>query len=115
LQLAAVLGIVARTQKSTEGEHMLTLTENAASAVKGLTTRIPDTEDGGLRIRNTDAPNASFELTLVPAPEAEDSVVEFEGARVFVDPVVADVLDNRILDATVGEDGGVRFALGVQG
>ncbi len=93
---------------------MLTLTENAASAVKGLTTRIPDTEQGGLRIRNTDAPEASFELTLAPAPEAEDEVVEVHGARVFVDPVIADVLDNRILDAKVAEDGSVKFALGTR-
>lgn len=94
---------------------MLTLTENAATAVKGLTTRIPDPEAGGLRIRNTDAAEASFELTLVPAPNSEDAVVEVDGARVFVDPVVVDALENRILDARIDEDGSVRFALGVQG
>jgi len=93
---------------------MLTLTENAASAVKGLTTRIPDTESGGLRIRDTNAPEANFELTLVAAPEADDSVVEVDGARVYVDHAAAEALDDRILDAKVAEDGSVRFALGVQ-
>ncbi|MEN2740274.1 Fe-S cluster assembly protein HesB [Microbacterium sp. X-17] len=94
---------------------MLTLTENAASAVKGLITRIPDTDHGGLRIRNTDAQDASFELALVPEPNDEDTVIEVDGARVFVDPVVVDALDDRVLDAKVAEDGSIRFALGVQG
>jgi iron-sulfur cluster assembly protein len=114
LRAAGDLGIVADGRHPRKESTMLTLTENAASAVKGLTTRIPDTHEGGLRIRNTDAQDASFELALVPAPDAEDAIVEVEGARVFVDPVVVDALDDRVLDATVAEDGSIRFALGVQ-
>ncbi|MBA8815681.1 Fe-S cluster assembly iron-binding protein IscA [Microbacterium halimionae] len=91
---------------------MLTLTENAASAVKNITAQIP-TETGGLRIRDTGAENSGFELALVQAPEETDAVVETDGARVFVDEVAKVALDDRILDAEVSEDGSVRFALGV--
>ncbi len=93
---------------------MLTLTENAATAVKGLTDQTSDARTGGLRIRNAQAEDTSFELTLVPGPNEEDTVVEIDGARVFIDPTVADVLETRILDARVADDGSVRFALGQQ-
>ncbi|WP_159501441.1 Fe-S cluster assembly protein HesB [Microbacterium sp. 18062] len=92
---------------------MLTLTDNAASAVKTISSQIP-AEGGGLRIRDT-GPDTGFELALAPSPEQGDAVVETDGALVFVDPAASDALDDRILDAEVGDDGSVRFALGVRG
>jgi Fe-S cluster assembly iron-binding protein IscA len=91
---------------------MLTLTDNAATAVKTISSQIP-TEGGGLRIRDT-GPDTGFELALATTPEHGDAVVETDGARVFVDPAATDALDERILDAEVGDDGSVRFALGVR-
>lgn len=91
---------------------MLTLTENAASAVKTISSQIP-AEGGGLRIRDTGA-DTGFELALAPEPEQGDAVVETQGARVFVDSAASDALDDRVLDAEVGIDGSVRFALGVR-
>jgi iron-sulfur cluster assembly protein len=91
---------------------MLTLTDNAATAVKTISSQIP-AEGGGLRIRDT-GPDTGFELALAPSPEAGDAVVETDGARVFVDAAANDALDGRILDAEVDENGSVRFALGVQ-
>jgi hypothetical protein len=41
-------------------------------------------------------------------------VVEDHGARVFLTTTVADTLDDKVLDAQVGEDGSVRFAIGAQ-
>ena len=92
---------------------MLTLTDTAASAVKTISAQIP-TEGGGLRIRDT-GPETGFELALASSPEAGDAVVETDGARVFVDPSASIMLDDRILDAEVAEDGSVRFALGTRG
>ncbi|MCR2784129.1 MULTISPECIES: Fe-S cluster assembly protein HesB [unclassified Microbacterium] len=92
---------------------MLTLTENAASAVKTLTSQIP-TEDGGLRIREADQAEAGFELALAPSPEPDDAVIETGGARVFVEQAATVPLDDRVLDAQVGEDGSLSFALGVR-
>lgn len=90
---------------------MLTLTENAATAVKTITAQI-STAQGGLRIRDTGA-QSGFELALAPEPEPQDTVVETDGARVFVDEAATVALDDRVLDAEVGADGSVRFALGV--
>lgn len=92
---------------------MLTLTENATIAVKSLTEQIPTTT-GGLRISEAVAPDQGYALNLASAPESDDTVVENDGARVFVDPVATVALDNRVLDARVSEDGSVGFALAEQ-
>jgi iron-sulfur cluster assembly protein len=94
---------------------MLTLTENAATAVRSIVSQVPDTADGGLRIRGNGTPDAGYELAVVPAAEAGDAVVEQSSARVFVDQQAALQLDDKILDAEVGQDGSVRFALASQG
>ncbi len=89
---------------------MLTLTENATTAVKNLAAQLP-ADTGGLRISEAAAPETGYALTLATAPEPDDTVVENEGARVFVDPVATIQLDDRVLDARVAEDGSVGFAL----
>lgn len=90
---------------------MLTLTENAASAVKTITAQSAESDAAGLRIQGTGASDSAFELTVVPVPEPTDEVVESEGARVFLASDTALVLDERVLDARVDEAGSVQFAL----
>lgn len=89
---------------------MLTLTENASTAVKSLSSQIP-TETGGLRIAEVADPQNGYALSLAPAPTDGDTVVESDGARVFVDPAATVALGDRILDARLEEDGSVGFAL----
>ena len=89
---------------------MLTLTENASTAVKSLSSQIP-TETGGLRIAEAADPQNGYALSLAPAPVDGDTVVESDGARVFVAPTASVALDDRILDARLEEDGSVGFAL----
>jgi Fe-S cluster assembly iron-binding protein IscA len=91
----------------------LTLTQTAAEAVKQIIARVPQAEDGGVRIRDTGAPSG-FELSVAPDPEPRDTVVFTDGARVFLDEVAAASLEDRILDAELAQDGSVRFALGSQ-
>jgi Fe-S cluster assembly iron-binding protein IscA len=91
---------------------MLTLTDNAATAVKTISSQVP-TEGAGLRIRDA-GPDTGFELAIAPTPENGDDVVETDGARVFVDAAASPALDERVLDAEFGDDGSVRFALGVR-
>lgn len=92
---------------------MLAVTENAVSVISQLTDR-PELPDGaGLRIASSDeAPN----LTVSPAgnPEAGDQVVESEGARVFLEPEAAAMLDDKVLDARVNDSGGVEFLVANQ-
>lgn len=92
---------------------MLTLTENAATAVKGIMAQNTSADEAGLRIAGADDPRAGFALT-VATPEETDEVVEASGARVFLDPAASAALSDRVLDAKVDEQGGVRFELAEQ-
>lgn len=91
----------------------LTMTETAAEAVKAVVARVPQAADGGVRIRDT-GPETGFEISVAPAPELEDTVVDADGARVFLDAEAASVLDDRVLDAQLDADGAVRFSLADQ-
>ncbi|MCG7414247.1 Fe-S cluster assembly protein HesB [Microbacterium aurum] len=89
---------------------MLTLTENATTAVEDLAANLP-ADTGGLRISEAADPQAGYALSLADGPERGDTVVENDGARVYVDPAATVQLDDRVLDARVDENGGVGFAL----
>ncbi len=91
---------------------MLTITENAADVVKKIVEHNETEDDAGLRISQS----ADESLALSPAVTAQpgDQVVEENGARVFLDDGAAAVLDNQILDATVGADGSMQFAVAPQ-
>jgi Fe-S cluster assembly iron-binding protein IscA len=95
----------------------LVLTDNASSVIKTLTDNNSDTaDDVGLRI----APSAEGErptdlaVSLVGEPAEQDEVLEQDGAKVFLDPGAADMLEDKVLDATVEPDGRVRFLVSVQ-
>lgn len=89
---------------------MLTMTETAAEAVKTIVARVPEAQNGGLRIRDAGT-DTGFELSVAPAPEPDDTVIVTSGARVFLDDAANTALDQRILDAQVEQNGSVRFAL----
>jgi Fe-S cluster assembly iron-binding protein IscA len=93
---------------------MLTLTENAATAVKTIIARGAETETAGLRIYGSDDPAQGFALTVAAAPETSDAIVDESGARVFLDTDAATALDNQVLDAEVDEAGAVHFALAMK-
>lgn len=93
---------------------MLTLTENASTVVKTIANQNPDSVGAGLRIASIADDNTELNLSLAAAPEDADSVVEVDGARVFLEPVASEMLDDKVLDARVEDNGAVSFALGVQ-
>lgn len=95
---------------------MLTLTDTAADVVKQLTEMDAETADGGLRISSQPDGDEGPGLLLSPAPAPEDGdqVLDESGARVFLDESAALMLDDKVLDAEVGEDGSVQFAVGQQ-
>jgi Fe-S cluster assembly iron-binding protein IscA len=93
---------------------MLTLTETATTAVKTIVDRNPTLADGGLRIDSGPDGGSSFGVALVPEGQPGDSTVESGGARVFLEENAARILEDKVLDAEVGQDGAVTFALGVQ-
>lgn len=90
---------------------MLTLTETATNAVKAIIDGTPDAAGGGLRIGQGSADNQGLAVSIVAEPAPGDSTVESGGAKVFLEPAAAAVLDDRALDAQVGDNGSVTFAI----
>ncbi len=94
---------------------MLTLTDNATALVTTLVRRRTETEGAGLRIHTADTPGAAGEPRLaadvVVTPEPDDQVLDLPGAPVFLEGEAAIVLDDKILDANVDEEGAVSFSL----
>jgi iron-sulfur cluster assembly protein len=87
---------------------MLTLTPSAVAAVDALlqAPQVPD--DAGLRIAATDEHHLTVGIAEAPAPG--DQVIEDQGARVFVDPGAAPLVDDAQLEAQ-SEGDQIAFAL----
>jgi iron-sulfur cluster assembly protein len=85
---------------------LLALTDNAVQAVKGIVSSSDEaSETGGLRmVAERAGTQANFELSVVPLPAEDDEVIEEQGARVFLEPGAASLLDDKILDASVEQD-----------
>ena len=94
---------------------MLTLTENASAIVNEITSQPGLAETAGLRITTEDSPEPAFAVSAAQAGEPGDQVVEQGGATIYIDPSAAELLDDKILDASIDPAGKVEFALGVQG
>jgi Fe-S cluster assembly iron-binding protein IscA len=93
---------------------MLTLTENATTVIRSLGARPELSEGAGLRITSAaDGPDR-LAISTASTPEAGDQVVDNEGARVFLEPRAAEVLDDKVLDARVDDQGTVEFLLVAQ-
>jgi Fe-S cluster assembly iron-binding protein IscA len=95
-------------------QDMLTLTVSAVSAIRGLTSQPELPVETGLRIMAQGDETPSLQLTLAEAPVAGDEVVEEDGARVFLEPAAAVLLDGKALDAQVTEQGQVAFSVSEQ-
>ena len=92
---------------------MLDVTENASDVIRQLTDR-PEMPDGaGLRIASSDAAD-TVTVSAAENPERGDQVVENEGARLFLEADAAVMLDDKILDARVNDNGGVEFLVAAQ-
>ena len=96
---------------------MLVLTESAAEVVKALTAT-PDAPDtAGLRIASSAANSANpggLQVSAAPGPDANDQVLEADGAHVYLEPQAAAFLEDKVLDAEVDADGKPHFSLAVQ-
>jgi Fe-S cluster assembly iron-binding protein IscA len=90
---------------------MLTLTDSAVSAIRSLTSQPEVPEETGLRIMAQGEEAPSLQLTLAVGPTADDEVIEENGARVFLEPTAAVVLDSKSLDAQVDDQGKVAFSI----
>jgi iron-sulfur cluster assembly protein len=93
--------------KSTERSLVLVLTHDAAAVIRSIVESTDISDEGGLRItaRAITETEAALELAVAEEPEVTDQVVEQEGAQVFLEPGVAEALSDKVLDASVEEEG----------
>jgi iron-sulfur cluster assembly protein len=84
----------------------LALTDSAVQAVKGIVSSSDEaSETGGLRmVAERAGTQANFDLSVVPLLAEDDEVIEEQGARVFLEPEAASLLDDKVLDASVEQD-----------
>lgn len=92
---------------------MLTLTDNATTEIRKLIDQPEVPDGGGLRIAN-DPSTGGLTVSLAAEPAVGDAVVDDDGARVFLESQAAQLLDDKALDAGVGSDGQLQFALAPQ-
>jgi len=91
---------------------MLTVTENAVTEIRNLTDQPQAPEGGGVRIA-TD-PTGTLELRLAATPAEDDTVLDADGARLFLDSSATTVLEDKTLDAVMDASGQVQFAFAEQ-
>src|SRR5688572_809502 len=72
---------------------MLAVTDNAATAIRDITSQQEVPAGAGLRIA-ADTFEGSLTLSLVAEPYEGDQVVDTAGARVFLDALAAEMLDD---------------------
>ncbi len=93
---------------------MLTLTDSASTVVKTLIERTPDGTDAALRISASEVGATDLSLAVATQAEPNDTVIESAGATVFVEQNAALVLDDKVLDAQIDDEGSVRFSIDVR-
>jgi Fe-S cluster assembly iron-binding protein IscA len=95
---------------------MLHITPEAGLAIQKLTRTQGVTEGGGLRIEAL-AGDQGFAVSVAALPDETDIVVteETTGAKVMLDTVTADYVEDKTLDATDTVESTNRFALTSQG
>src|SRR5256885_16929760 len=91
---------------------MLTRTEAAKDVVRDIVGDGGGPEGSGLRITAEPAGDgqAELEMAVVPEPEDGDEVIDEAGARVFLEPAAASLLDDQVLDAE-GHDDHFHFSI----
>jgi iron-sulfur cluster assembly protein len=91
---------------------MLTLSADATEAIKQVVDSTEAGENGGIRfsIAPVGEGQAKLELSVTASPEPGDTYIEEQGAKVYLDPNVVPLLDDKILDGTV-EGGSAAFSI----
>jgi iron-sulfur cluster assembly protein len=95
---------------------MLTVTERARQAIESIVANADMPDGSGLRIDAPDEPpppsrtGMPLQLEVASQPAEQDRVVGEGGAKVFVSPRVAPLLEDKLLDLRVSE-GQVQFVI----
>ena len=82
---------------------MLAMTDTAADAIRGIVAAPGLPEGAGLRIamQGDSVERSALEVTVAELPGESDQVLDEDGARVFVEEQVVEMLDDKLLDAEI--------------
>jgi iron-sulfur cluster assembly protein len=92
---------------------MLVVTDNAATAIRDITSQQAVPPGSGLRIA-ADPDGGTLTLSLAAQPADGDQILDSSGARLFLDNQAAVLLDDKELDVTVDPTGDIQFAVADQ-
>jgi iron-sulfur cluster assembly protein len=94
---------------------LLALTDSAVQVVTEIVSSSDEpSETAGLRmVAERAGTQVNFQLRVVPVPAEDDEVIEEQGARVFLEPDAASLLDGKVLDAEL-EENQVAFTIADQ-
>jgi iron-sulfur cluster assembly protein len=92
--------------------RVLAISRGAAEVIKEIVSASQIPEEGGVRlsVEPIDNQSARLDVSLAEGPEAGDSLVEEDGANVFIEQSAAAFVDDKVLDATI-EGESVSFSL----
>ena len=101
---------------------MLVVTANAGQAIESIVANAEMPDGSGIRIDAPDEPpttldrsGVALQLQVASQPADQDQVVSEGGAKVFIAPSAAAILDDKVLDVQVSEDQQrVQFVIGPQ-
>jgi Fe-S cluster assembly iron-binding protein IscA len=93
---------------------MLAVTEQAATVIRAIADRPELPEGAGLRIASDSGAPEDLSVAAAAEPQEGDQVVDDKGARVFLDPAVITLLDDKVLDARVDAEGSAEFLVSIQ-
>jgi Fe-S cluster assembly iron-binding protein IscA len=89
---------------------VLTLTNNASIEIRNLIDDPEVPEGCGVRIA-PDPTSGDLTLSMAVTPAEDDQVIDDAGARVFLEPHAAALLEDKALDASTDGAGQVRFMI----
>lgn len=87
---------------------MLSFTHDAAYKITELLSATDLPDEAGLRLARRDD-HTALAMRLVAGPEKDDTVIDSEAARVFLDSAAADRVQDQVLDATTTETSSAFF------
>jgi iron-sulfur cluster assembly protein len=95
---------------------VLALTDAAVGVIHDLTTQPGLPEGTGLRIspQPDNGSGPAYALSLSQAPDVADQVVQAADTRVYLEPGVAQQLQDKVLDAKIDEQGEIAFLISQQ-
>jgi iron-sulfur cluster assembly protein len=93
---------------------VLTLTDDATMQIRNIIDSPGAPEGCGVRIA-TDPASGALSLALAATPAEDDKVLDEAGARVFLEPQAAVLLDDKALDANTDGAGQVHFSIADMG